>query len=300
MSMRAFVATAATGSLLALAFAARAEAQQQMTAMPSVAIVSPSAGATITGNTIDVTVKPSNFTISCKDVGMTGSPPMHGHVHAMLDGMDMAHLANMYCSDHFSISTEGLKPGKHMLAVALADDAHAMASAPAMASFEYLPGSAAALPAPASGTSSVSIVSPRNGASVDKKFDVTVAVRGFSPSCNLEGRPNVAGYGHFHIFANQEGVTDKRESPPLVALMSTENGKMMSQKMAQEIGMSTSALQSMASMTMPGLLGMPCTTTIPVDLSDWRSGPARIMVQLANDDHMPAPATPAIITVNLK
>jgi hypothetical protein len=301
MSMRAKVSMAVSGSLLAaLVVAARVEAQQQMMAMPSVAIESPANGATIAGNTIDVTVKPSNFTISCKDVGKLGDAPVQGHVHAMVDGLDVEHLSGMYCSNRFSISTAGMKPGKHTLAVVLADDAHAMASAPAMVSFEYAPRSIVPLPAANSLAPSVQILSPKSGATVDKKFNVTLAVHNFNLSCNAEGREDVAGVGHIHIFAYQAGVTDKKETAPMVAMMSTDSGKMLAQKLMQQTGMSASDLNMMASMTMPGLLGMPCTKTIPVDLSDWNSGPTRILVQLAKNDHMPAQATPAVINVNLK
>jgi hypothetical protein len=296
--MLAFLAIAGSVSLAA----SRVSAQQQMSmAMPSVAITSPSSGATITGNTIDVAVKPANFTVECADVGKPGTSPMQGHVHAMVDGMGMAHLANMYCSDHFTISTASLKPGKHVLAVVLADDAHQMDSPPATVSFDYAPKSEQPLPKPEQGPASIAIISPKNGETVDRKFDVKLAVNGFHNTCDLEGRQDVAGYGHVHIFASQAGVTDKTAEPPMVAMMKTPNGKMMAEKIAKETGVSMDELKSMASMSMNGLLGMPCTSTIPVDLSTWHSGQARVLIMLANNDHMPAAGvTPAAVTVNLK
>lgn len=282
--------------------ASRASAQQQMPmSMPAVAITSPSSGATITGNTVDVTVKPTNFNIECTDVGKPGTSPMQGHVHAMVDGMDMAHLANMYCSDHFAISTAGLKPGKHMLTVVLADDAHQMDTPPATVSFEYVPKAEQPLPKPQQGPASITILSPKNGETIDRKFDVKLALKGFNSTCDLEGRRDVAGSGHIHIFATQAGVTDRTAEPPMVAMMKTPNGKMMAEKIAKETGMSMDELKSMVSMSMTGLLGMPCTSTIPVDLSTWHTGQARIMIMLANNDHMPAASiTPAVVTVNLK
>jgi hypothetical protein len=226
---------------------------------------------------------------------------MQGHVHAMVDGMDMAHLANMYCSDHFTISTAGLKPGKHTLAVVLADDAHRMDSPPATVSFDYAPKSEQPLPKPEQGSASIAIISPKNGETVDRKFEVKLALKGFHNTCDLEGRQDVAGYGHIHIFANQASVTDKTAEPPMVAMMMTPNGKMMAEKIAQGTGMSMDELKSMASMSMNGLVGMPCTSTIPVDLSTWHSGQARVMIMLANNDHMPtAGVPPAAVTVNLK
>jgi hypothetical protein len=294
----AFLAIAGSVSFAA----SRVGAQQQTpTAMPSVAITSPSSGATITGNTIDVAVKPANFTIECADVGKPGTPPMQGHVHAMVDGMEMAHLANMYCSDRFTISTAGLKPGKHILAVVLADDAHQMDSGPVTVSFDYAPKSEQPLPKPDEGSASIAIMSPKNGETVGRKFDVKLALTGFHNTCDLEGRQDIAGHGHIHIFASQAGVTDKTAEPPMVAMMKTPNGKMMADEIAKETGVSMDQLTSMASMSMKGLLGMPCTSTIPVDLSKWHSGQARIMIMLANNDHMPtAGVTPAAVTVNLK
>ena len=296
----------ALGALAAAAIvsliAPLAEAQEQMPmAMPSVAIEEPATGSKITGSSFDVTVKPSNFKLECSDVGKPGTSPMQGHVHAMVDGMDMPHLANMYCTEHFAISTAGLKPGKHVLTVVLANDAHQMDSAPASTTFEYAPSVVAEPPKPgAADKASIVIVSPKNGATVDRKFNLKVAVQGFHDSCDLEGRPNIAGYGHLHVFATQDGVTNKNAEPPMLAMMKTGPGKMMAENMAKETGMSMDQLKAEASMAMVGLLGMPCTSTIPVDLTTWRSGPARITIMLANDDHMPTPVAPAAVSLTLK
>ena len=300
-------ASLALGALAATAIvsllAPLAEAQEQMPmAMPSVAIEEPATGSKIAGSSLDVTVKPSNFKLECSDVGKPGTSPMQGHVHAMIDGMDMPHLANMYCTEHFAISTEGLKPGKHVLAVVLANDAHQMDSAPAIATFEYAPAVVAGLPRPATAVkASIVIISPKNGETVDRKFNLKLAVQGFHDSCDLEGRPNIAGYGHLHVFATQDGVTNKTPESPLLAMMKTEPGKMMVEKMAKGTGMSMDQLKAEASMAMVGLLGMPCTSTIPVDLTTWRSGPARITIMLANDDHMPTPGiVPTAVSITLK
>ncbi len=57
----------------------------------------------------------------------------------------------------------------------------------------------------------------------------------------------------------------------------------------------------MESMAMPGMIGMPCTKTVPIDLSAWTSGKARLMLMLANNDHMPtAGAVPSVIDVVVK
>ena len=280
----------------------RLEAQQSMPmAMPTISIESPATGATLAGNTIDVALKVANFKVECTDVGQPGMPAMQGHIHAMVDGMDMAHLSGMYCSDNFSISTDGLKPGKHMLTVVLANDAHAMASLPASLPFSVEPSAAQALPPASAAKATIAIVSPKNGDTVGRKFELKLAVQGFNASCALEGRQDIAGTGHFHVFALQDGVTGKTGTPPMMSMMSTDAGKMMAAKLAKDTGMSMDGMKSMMSMAMPGLLGMPCTTTIPVDLTAWKVGPAKLMVMLAKDDHMPtAGVAPASISIVLK
>jgi hypothetical protein len=151
-----------------------------------------------------------------------------------------------------------------------------------MVSFDYQPSTAASLPAGTAGAKpSVSIVSPADGATVNKTFDLKVAVQEFKLSCDAEGKPDAPGVGHLHVFVKQAGVTDK--TPP-------EHGASMG-------GNSMSS----GEMSMVGMIGMPCTQTVPVNLSSWNSGKAKVIVLLASNDHMPAMGTQAAaITVNLK
>ena len=44
---------------------------------------------------------------------------------------------------------------------------------------------------------------------------------------------------------------------------------------------------SVEMMAMPGMISMPCTNAIPVDLSAWPSGPHTLMVELEQNDHTP-------------
>ncbi|TAM77619.1 hypothetical protein EPN44_02770 [bacterium] len=284
------------GTLPALAVAA------PMMPAPSVSIVSPAAGATVTGADIPVTLATKNFNVGCAGSGKTATSPAQGHIHAMLDGMDMEHMTNMYCSDRFTISGQGLKPGKHTLSVVLATDAHVMDSLPTMVSFDYEPAQQPApLPAPLTGAPAISIISPTNGATVGKKFNVEIAVTNFDLSCDLEGKPDVAGYGHVHIFATQSRETTQKPAAPLAAMMKTPAGTEMGKTLMHDTGMSMNEMQMMMTTAMPGMLGMPCTKTIPVDLSQWHDGQAKILIMLANNDHMPTPnVAPAAITVHLK
>jgi hypothetical protein len=272
-----------------------------MMAPPSISIVSPAMGTSFTGADIPVSVSVKNFNIECANAGKTNGPMGEGHIHAMVDGMDMAHLTAVACSDRFTISGRGLKPGKHVLAVVLANDAHAMNSLPAATSFVYRPATDNPLPNPIPGKPSVTIVSPKNGASVPPKFDLVLAVQNFGLSCDLEGKPNVPGWGHVHVMVQQQGETSAPPATPMVAMMKTPDGMAMGQKFLQETGMTIAQMQPMITMAMPSMIGMPCAKTIPVDLSTWRSGQAKIVVQLANNDHMPTMgATPATLTVDVK
>lgn len=267
-------ASTALAALAVLALGGAAASPTRAAEAPSVRIVAPAPGATVTGSSIPVKVAASNFTVECRDIGKPGKKTQ-GHFHAMLDGMTMAQLTNFYCSDTFAISGEGLKPGTHMLAVTLADDAHVDLGKPAMVKFSYEPSRTAPLPQPerASAHPTVRIVSPANGASVGRTFPLVVTVDNVDLSCNLEGKPNVKGYGHLHVFVHESGVT-----PPSMPMSG-----------------------DMAKMSMVGMIGMPCTTTVPVDLSTWKPGPATITVMLADNDHGPTTgAVPASVEVTLK
>jgi azurin len=266
----------------ALALAVSALPAFAAQAMPSVAITSPANGATVNTADIPVILSTKNFKIEMQDMGMPAKPGQ-GHVHVMVDGMDMAHLTNVEAMDHFSIPGAGLKPGKHTIAVMLAGDDHSMASKPAMAMINYEPSHTLPLtPAASHGTPSLTILYPKNGETVGRKFTLRVALKNFTLSCD-EGKANVPGAGHLHVFVNQQGVTGQ----PMKAMAM---GDMKSGEMSH----------AMKPMSMEGMIGMPCTDTIPVDLSAWKKGKATLSLMLAQNNHMPVAASPQTITVYLK
>ncbi|HVA26907.1 MAG TPA: hypothetical protein VNF68_01940 [Candidatus Baltobacteraceae bacterium] len=273
-----------------------------MMAPPSISIVSPAMGASVTSAEIPVTVDVKNFRLECASMGKTTAPMGEGHIHAMVDGMSVANLTSVACSDTFAISGQGLKPGKHMLTVVLANDAHAMNSLPTSVAFDYAPSAPKALPAAASsGKATVQLVSPKNGASVGRKFDLVLAVNNFDLSCALEGKPNVAGWGHVHVFVQQAGESSAAAATPMVAMMSTPEGMTMAKDFMMSSHMTMDEMKPLMMMSMPSMIGMPCTKSIPIDLSNWHSGPAKIVVQLANNDHMPTMGVaPVVFTVNVK
>ena len=273
-----------------------------MMAAPSIAILSPAAGATVRGSSIPLRVAVRNYRLECTNIGKTNAPMGEGHYHVMVDGMDMAHLVGPFCSPSVAVSGRGLAPGRHTITVALATDAHALASMPTSVTFTYQPVGTKPLPLPSrSGRPSVAILSPRNGASVGKRFTLVLGVHDFHLSCGLEGKRDIAGWGHVHVMVQQSGETSAVPPTPLLAMMKTPMGMKAGAMMMKQSGMSQSALTSMLGMSMPGMVGMPCTTRIPIDLSSWHGGPATILVLLANDDHMPTMnAAPAVLHVNLR
>jgi len=225
-----------------------------------------------------------------------------GHYHVMVDGMDMAHLVGPFCSKSIQIPGRGLAAGRHTITVVLATDAHSMASMPTSVSFNYQPVGTKPLPAPVrSGKPTVTVLSPRNGASVGKHFTLALNVQNFHLACSLEGKRDIAGWGHVHVMVQQDGETSATPATPLLSMMKTPMGMKAGQMMMKATGMSHTALTSMLVMSMPGMVGMPCSTHIPIDLSSWRSGPATVLVLLANDDHMPTmDAAPAVLHVNIR
>jgi hypothetical protein len=200
----------------------------------------------------------------------------------MLDGETMAQLSNFYCTPEFVISGQGLAAGQHILIVDLATNTHLdMMETAREVSFVYQPTTPpAALPAPRSfAGASVAITSPANGAPVGPQFTLGIQATNFVASCDLEGKRNVEGYGHYHVFVDEDPVE-------MMAMMGDH-------------------MDMMEMMAMPGMISMPCSDAVPVDLSAWAAGRHTIYVELNQNDHTPvmapgAGSTVASITVDLQ
>src|SRR5258707_11542606 len=166
-----------------------------------VTIVSPAAGIKVTGNSVRVQVRVSGYKDTCalagKHVmGMMGTTT--GHYHVLLDGA----LVNMFCTPAAVVSLQNVKPGMHTLTVVPALDDHQQVTPSARSvSFDYAP----ARPLPAltgtmnMGKPSITIVSPRPGATVLGTFTVRVRIRHFKGTSALFGKPNLEGNGHWHL-----------------------------------------------------------------------------------------------------
>ncbi len=237
---------------------------------PSLKLISPTDGATITTTDIPVTVEVSNFKISAADVGMPDKPG-EGHIHVMLDGMNMGVLFNFYTTPTFTLLGRGIKPGKHKLIFDLASNTHMdMEDTAVDVNIDYEPTNPQPEPAPVAnaGTPSVKILSPADGVTVGPQVTFQVQPTNFTPALDLEGKPNLPGYGHYHVFVDMS-----------MAAMSSSSGMM----------------------SMEGMVLMPGSNTFTVDLSAWPVGKHTITIETVQNDHTPVSNAPeAMITINLQ
>lgn len=228
---------------------------------PSITVLSPAAGDKVTTTDIKVQIKTSNIDTACQWVG-TPDKAGQGNIHVFLDKASLGSLINVYCgTDTFTVPGQGITPGPHTLLIDLASNTHGdMVDTMQKVNIDYEPATPSALPAPkpAAATPTVKIVSPANGATVGSHFTLQLASTNFTPNCDLEGKPAVEGYGHYHVMV--------------------------------DMGKATSALG--------GLVAMPCQSSVPLDLSGWGNGTHTITVALAQNDHTPVPnVQPVTISV---
>jgi hypothetical protein len=254
------VAAAAVGlTAVALAVAA-APHRMTVDTGAKVRVLAPTPKAVVRGNAVPTAVSITNFRINCALAG-TANRKGVGHYHIELDHS----LINQFCGKRASISMLNVAPGKHSLIFAPAVNDHAEdKKAEKTVSFVYEPSKplprAKALSFP--GKPSVRIVSPKEGATVQGQgFDFTVAVKNFRLSCDLYGKANVRGWGHWH--ANVD---------------------------ATNLGM----------MGMGTMLGMSCGKTFHVSLAGIKPGKHRFFAILEDNTHAPTIGVKAAVTVNVR
>ncbi len=222
-------------------------------------VLSPQNGFTLTGNTLSTDVSITHFKVDCAYAG-TANRMGIGHYHIELD----MSLVNMFCGPRGQVSMQNVAPGKHTLQFIPAENNH-MDDMKAMKqiSFIYKPSHAlpAAKPTSFPGKPSVSIVSPKPGATVHGGFDFVVAVKNFRLSCALYGKANVKGYGHWH--ANVDTTT-------------------------------------MGMMGMGTMLGMSCAKSFHVSLAGIKPGQHKFIATLEDNTHAPTIGAQASVTVNVK
>ena len=221
-------------------------------------ILSPTPGMVVHGNTVAWRIRLSHFKLDCAAAG-TPNKMGEGHIHVMLDGS----LINMFCSTQGTVSLQNVKPGIHTLTVLAAENDHAddMHSAKKV-TFNYQPTHGLSLiKGEKKGAPSIKIVSPAPGSTVHNGFALTVVPTNFEFSCALYGKPDVAGYGHWHT-----------------NLDSTTKGMM---------GIGT-------------MLRMSCARTFHVDTADISPGRHTFFAILEDNQHAPTPHAQASVTVNVK
>jgi hypothetical protein len=207
--------------------------------------VSPQNGVVVTTNSLDVKVAATGYQLSC---ALAGKAPKEGfgHYHIELDHA----LVNMYCSDTATISLQNVSAGQHTLTVLPAMNNHEeVMKGKEEATFTYQPSSPLSAIAGANlGTPSIRILSPHAGDTVSGSFTIQVAINNFNPSCDLYGKANLKGFGHWHV--NVDSMT----------------GPMM--------GMGT-------------MLGMSCATTFQASTQGLTAGHHTFFALLVDNQHAP-------------
>jgi hypothetical protein len=231
--------------------AAKPAASASMSMMPepsanwTARFVSPKNGTVVTTNSLDVSVAVTGYQLSC---ALAGKPPKEGfgHYHIELDHA----LVNMYCAEAASISMQNVSPGQHTLTVLPAlNDHEEVAKGKEDMTFTYQPASPLpAITAASLGTPSIKILSPHAGDTVSGDFAIQVVISNFNASCDLLGKANLKGYGHWHL--NVDSMS----------------GPMM--------GMAT-------------MLGMACSTTFQASTQGLKPGHHTFFALLVDNQHAP-------------
>lgn len=196
---RYVLALASAGAMIIAASAPALPVTHAAMMMGRLTLLSPRTGTVVTGNTIPVTVAIKDFTSICATAGKAPRDGQ-GHWHLLLDGA----LVNMYCGAHATLSLQNVAPGRHTVEALLAANNHMDMMGKgqmATATIVYRPAHALAplTPYRAPGTPTIRIVSPASGATVGVRFPVTLAWTNVRPSCDLLGKKNLKGYGHWHL-----------------------------------------------------------------------------------------------------
>jgi hypothetical protein len=248
-----------TGLTIAALAVAAAPPMMTVHTGAKVRTLKPAPSTTVTANSVPTAVSIRHFKLDCALAG-TANRKGIGHYHIDLDGS----LINMFCAKQTSISMLDVAPGKHTLMFIPAANDHADdMKAAKKVSFTYKPANAllAAKPLQFPGKPWVTIVSPKNGASVHGGFDLTVDVRNFRLSCDLYGKASLKGWGHWH--ANVD---------------TTKLGMM---------GMGT-------------MLGMSCAKTFHVSLAGIKPGTHRFYAILEDNTHAPTIGAQASVSLNVR
>jgi len=181
-------------------------------------VQSPADGTKITGNTVPVHVLLSGFQPTCA----SGFAPVQGmgHYHLLIDKS----LVDMFCTPDVTLSMQNLKPGSHTITAEPALTNHMdvqMNASSVTIDYEPTQPLPALTAATFSGSPAIKILSPAKGASLSGDFDIHVQVANYNLSCAVEGKSDLAGYGHWHV--NLETLDSGMMGMETMARMSCEN-----------------------------------------------------------------------------
>ena len=240
----------------------------QMNGTPNIMMVQPSEGATLTGNSVDVSVDVKNF--SLVDALGKASVAGQGHIHYFIDvlpptepGKPAVTTPGSYAATINTTHTwENVSPGTHTFSVELANNDHTPLVPPVVRTVTV---TVKAGGNQMNGIPDIRMVKPSEGATLTgNSVDVSVDVTNFSVVDAL-GKASVAGQGHIHYFID--------------VLPPTEPGK--------------------PAVTTPGSYAATPNTT-----HTWENvspGTHTFSVELANNDHTPlVPPVLRTVTVNVK
>jgi hypothetical protein len=263
----------------------------------SLRVISPTEGEKIATTDIPAQVAVSNFDVSAAHAGMPDVDGQ-GHVHVMLDGMTMGVLFNFYTTPSFTLPGRAMAPGQHTLIFDLASNTHEdFANTVQKVNIDYEPVQVEAAPPPAAAVRApeVKILSPADGATLGPEFTVKVQPINFTPSLDLEGKPNIPGYGHYHVFVDMSMPSMEMSGQPMSGGSAQMSGGSTSGESMQMSG------GGMSMMSMAGMVSMPGSNSFPVNLSAWKNGKHTLTIQPVQNDHTEIHgAKPAMITINLQ
>ena len=224
-----------------------------------VRVASPAPGTVVAGPSVPFHVALSNFKVDCSSAGTPDKAGV-GHYHITLDGS----LINMYCEPNGQVSMLDVKPGMHMLGFIPASNEHADdMKAAKMVAIDYRPATTPAAVAPLhfAGKPQIQILSPKPGETVHGSVTMRIAVENFKLSCAMYGKPDVAGYGHWHL--NMDSTT-------------------------------------MGMMGMGTMFRMSCEHTLTFSLAHVKPGNHRFFAILENDQHAPTPRAMTSVNVTVR
>ena len=116
-------------------------------------------------------------------------------------------MFNFYTTPTFTLLGDAITPGKHTLIFDLSTNTHMdMEDTVQHVTMNYQPTAPRLTPAAVAnpGSPAVTIAAPANGATVGPQFTLQVDKSNFTTSLGLEGKPNLAGFGHYHVFVDMD------------------------------------------------------------------------------------------------